>query len=94
MTAFAGAVAATVAAFGIDAIYTPRGGGPGPVRVIMKRADTIVGFGEKRIHAETATFELRASDVANRRPDHQLTWAARRSSGRSLAFALHVDHCR
>jgi hypothetical protein len=42
------------------------------VRVIAKRPDTIVGFGETRIHAETATFELRASEVANPRPDDQL----------------------
>jgi hypothetical protein len=41
--------------------------------VIAKRPDTIVGFGETRIHAETATFELRASGVANPRPDDQLT---------------------
>ena len=42
------------------------------MRVIARRPDTIVGFGETRIHAETATFELRVSDVANPRPDHQL----------------------
>jgi hypothetical protein len=39
------------------------------VRVIARRPDTIVGFGETRIHAETATFEVRASEVANPRPD-------------------------
>ena len=72
MTAFAGAVDATFAAFGIDATYTPAGGDPVPVRVIAKRPDTIVGFGETRISAETATFELRASEVANPRPDDQL----------------------
>jgi hypothetical protein len=73
MTVFQGAVDATFAAFGIDAVYTPAGGDPVSVRVIAKRPDTIVGFGETRIHAETATFELRASDVANPRPDDQLT---------------------
>jgi hypothetical protein len=46
MTAFAGAVNATFAAFGIDAVYTPAGGEPIPVRVIARRSDTIVGFGE------------------------------------------------
>jgi hypothetical protein len=69
MTVFQGAVDATFAAFGIDAVYTPAGGEPVSVRVI---ADTIVGFGETRIHAETATFELRASEFANPRPDDQL----------------------
>jgi hypothetical protein len=73
MTVFAGAVDATFVAFGIDALYTPAGGEPVPVRVIAKRPDTIVGFGETRIHAETATFELRASEVAIPRPDDQLT---------------------
>jgi hypothetical protein len=39
---------------------------PVPVPVIAKRPDTILGFGETRIHAETATFEVRASKVASR----------------------------
>ena len=73
MTVFQGAVDATFATFGIDAVYTPAGGDPIPVRVIARRPDTILGFGETRIHAETATFELRASEVANPRPDDQLT---------------------
>jgi hypothetical protein len=73
MTVFAGAVDATFAAFGIDAVYTPVGGEAVPVRVIARRPDTIVGFGETRILAETATFEVRASEVANPQPDDQLT---------------------
>ena len=73
MTAFQGAVDATFAAFGIDAVYTPVAGEPVAVRVIARRPDTIVGFGETRIHAETATFEVRASEVASPRPDDQLT---------------------
>ena len=73
MTVFAGAVDATIAAFGVDAVFTPAGGERVSVRVIARRPDTIVGFGETRIHAETVTFELRASEVANPRPDDQLT---------------------
>jgi hypothetical protein len=73
MEAFAGAVEATFAAFGIDAVYTPMGGDPVTVRVIARRPDTIVGFGETRLHAETATFEIRASEVAAPRPGDQLT---------------------
>ena len=68
-----GAVDATFAAFGMDAVYTPAGGEPVTVRVIARRPDTIVGFGETRIHAETATFELRASEIASPRPGDQLT---------------------
>jgi hypothetical protein len=73
MTAFQDAVDATFAAFGIEATYTPAGGDPIQVRVIARRPDTIVGFGETRIHAETATFELRANEVASPRPGDQLT---------------------
>jgi hypothetical protein len=72
MTVFQDAVDVTFAAFGIDAAYTPTGGDPIPVRVIARRPDTIVGFGETRVHAETATFEVRASEVASPRPDDQL----------------------
>jgi hypothetical protein len=68
---FAGAVDAAFAAFGIDAVYTQASGESVPVRVIARRPDTIVGFGDTRIHAETATFELRASEVANPRPGDQ-----------------------
>jgi hypothetical protein len=73
MTAFGGPVDAISEAFGIDAVYTPAGGDPVSVRVIARRPDAIVGFGETRIHAETATFELRASEVANPRSGDQLT---------------------
>jgi hypothetical protein len=84
MTVFAGAVDATFAAFGIDAVHTPaRGGGPVSVRVIAKWPDTIVGFGETRIHAETATFEVRASEVANTRVPAINSRSARPSSSRA-----------
>jgi hypothetical protein len=73
MTVFEGAVDATFAAFGIDAVYTSAGAEPVPVRVIARRPDTIVGFGETRIHAETTTFEVRAGEVASPRAGDQLT---------------------
>jgi hypothetical protein len=73
MTVFQAAVDATFAAFGIDAIYAPAGGEPVSVRVIARRPDAIVGFGDTRIHTETATFEVRASEVANPRPGDQLS---------------------
>jgi hypothetical protein len=73
MTVFAGAVDATFAAFGFDTLYMPAGAEPVPVRVIARRPDTIVGFGDTRIHAATATFEVRASEVASPRPGDTLT---------------------
>jgi hypothetical protein len=75
MTVFQGALDATFAAFGIEATYTPAGGEVVSVRVIARRPDTILGHGETRIHAETATFELRASEVASPRSGDQLTVA-------------------
>jgi len=72
MTVFQGAVDATFVAFGIDAVYIPASGEAATVRVIARRPDTIVGLGETRIHAETATFELRASEAAKPRPNDQL----------------------
>jgi hypothetical protein len=42
------------------------------VRVIARRPDPIVGLGETRIHAETATCEVRASEGVNPRPNDQL----------------------
>jgi hypothetical protein len=99
MTVFQGAVDATFAAFGIDAVYTPAGGDPVLVRVIARRPDAIVRFGDTRIHAETATFELRASEISNPRPDDQLTVGAetfvvqgepeRRDPDR-LVWTLHI----
>jgi hypothetical protein len=68
---FAGAVDATFVAFGIDAASTPAEGEPLSVRVIARRPDMIVGFAETRIHAETATLEVRAGEVAS--PDDELT---------------------
>ena len=94
MTVFQGAVDATFAAFGIDAIYTPAGGEPVPVRVIARRPDTIVGFGETRIHAETATFELRASEVATRAPAISSPSVAKPSSSRaSRSGAIPIGWC-
>ena len=78
MTVFLGAVDATFTAFGLDATYTPGGGEPVPVRVIARRPDTTVGFGDTRIHAETATFEVRASEVANPHPTTSSSSMARR----------------
>jgi hypothetical protein len=66
-------VDATFAAFGIDAFYAPAGGEPVSVRVIAKRPDAIVGFGETRIPAEIATCEAGVSEVESPHPGDQLT---------------------
>lgn len=61
----------------------PAGGEPVLVWVIVRRPDTIVHFGETRIHSETVTFALRASAVANPRPGISLAWPARPWSSRA-----------
>ena len=66
------AVDAVFFTFGVAATFTPNGGDPIAVTIIAKRPDEVVGFGDTRIHAETATFEVRASEVANPRPGDRL----------------------
>ncbi len=58
----------TFAEFGVDAIFTPSDGSSVNVRVIAKQPDEIVGFGDTRVHTETALFEVRASEVAQPSP--------------------------
>jgi hypothetical protein len=85
MTVFEGALDATFAAFGIDAVYTPAGGDPVGVRVIARRPDTIIGFGELRITPETATRQgvvLRPEDVRDDEIREALINEANRLYGR------------
>ena len=92
MTVFQGAVDATFATFGVEAVYTPAGGDPVTARVIARRPDTIVGFGETRIYTETATFEVRASGVATRARATRSPSVARLSSFRaSRSGATLID---
>jgi len=72
---FGRAVDACFRHLGVAAVYTPDGGAPLDIRVIAKRPDEIVGFGDTRIHAETALFDVRVSDVAAPRPGDRLTVA-------------------
>ena len=59
--------------FGVDALYSPQGGTALNIRVIAIRPDEIAGFGETRIHAETALFDVRVSELAQIQPDDLLT---------------------
>ncbi|MBT3399002.1 MAG: hypothetical protein HN904_09650 [Victivallales bacterium] len=61
------------AEFGVDALYTPQGGTSVNIRAIATRPDEIVGFGDTRVHAETALFEIRVSEVSQPRPGDLLT---------------------
>ena len=66
------AVDAVFHQFGVDVIFTPDGGPPVSVRVLAKRPDEIIGFGETRIHTETAVFEVRVNEVAEPRPGDRI----------------------
>ncbi len=55
------------------AVYTPDGAEPVDVRVIAKRPDEIVGFGETRIHAGTTLFDVRSSEIAEPHPGDGLS---------------------
>jgi len=59
--------------FGVDALYSPQEGAAVNIQVIAIRPDEIVGFGETRVHAETALFEIRVSELAQPRPDDLLS---------------------
>jgi hypothetical protein len=72
MTSMGSAIDGVFDAFGSSATYVPAGGDPLVVKVIARRPDAVLGFGETRIHAETATFEVRANEVVDPRPGDQL----------------------
>lgn len=55
-----------------DAVFLPEGEEPVSVRVIARRPDRVLEFGDARLHAETAVFEVRASEVPNPRPGERL----------------------
>jgi hypothetical protein len=89
MTVFQGAVDATFAAFGIDAVYTPAAGEPIAVQVIARRPDTIVGFGETSIHAETV-IPTGSPSRCMRRHSSFVTELARQELVRTLAGGRRV----
>jgi len=59
--------------FGVDALYSPQEGTAVNIRVIAIRPDEIVGFGETRVHSETALYEARVSELDQPRSDDLLT---------------------
>jgi hypothetical protein len=74
MSAFAAAVGALFADpnIGVQAHYTPDGGTPVLVRVVLRRADEITGFGDARLWSETTRIDLRVAEVPNPRPGDRI----------------------
>ena len=54
-----------------EAVYTPNGGSPTPVRVVTRRADAVTEFGDARVWSETTRVDLRVSEVPTPRPWRQ-----------------------
>lgn len=66
MSAFATAIDALFADpnLALDGVYRASGTDPGvPVRVILRRPDQIVAYGDTRIVSETVSIDIRTSEV-------------------------------
>jgi hypothetical protein len=55
-----------------DAVYVADGGTPILVRVTLRRADDITGFGDARLWSETTRIDLRVVEVPVPRPGDRL----------------------
>tara|TARA_R110002073_G_scaffold11117_24_gene51468 strand:+ start:1612 stop:1926 length:315 start_codon:yes stop_codon:yes gene_type:complete len=56
-----------------EATYIASGGGaPRLIRVVMRRADAITGFGEARLWSETTRIDLRVAEVPAPRPEDRI----------------------
>ena len=65
MTIQATAVDRIYRTFGKDATYTPSGGSAKTVKVLVRRPDEFVEFGDTQVRSEKALFEVRVSEAAN-----------------------------
>lgn len=66
MSAFAAAIDALFADpnLALDGVYRAAGAPGVPVRVILRRPDQIVAYGDTRIVSETVSIDIRTSEVA------------------------------
>jgi hypothetical protein len=55
-----------------EAIWQPADGEPFPVRVIARRADEVIGFGEAQLWSEAAKFDVRVAEVPSPHPGDRL----------------------
>jgi hypothetical protein len=55
-----------------DATYTADGSSPVLVRVVMRRADEITGFGDARLWSESTRIDLRVAEVLSPRPGDRI----------------------
>ena len=50
---------------GEPAIYTPEDGSPKSIKVMPRRPDEIIGFGDASISSNTAMFDIRVAEISN-----------------------------
>ena len=55
-----------------DATYIADGGTPQLIRVVMRRADEVTGFGDARLWSETTRIDLRVAEVQAPRPGDRI----------------------
>ena len=55
-----------------DAVYTPDGGIPQLLRVVLRRADDVSSFGDARLWSETTRVDLRVAEVPAPRPGDRI----------------------
>lgn len=74
MSAFSAAVDALFADpnLGVAATFTPDSGLPLSVRVMARRPDRAMAFGDARLASDSTLFDLRVSEVAAPRPGDRL----------------------
>ena len=55
-----------------EATFIAHGGQPQLIRVVMRRADEVTGFGDARIWSETTRVDLRVAEVQAPRPGDRI----------------------
>ena len=56
----------------IEATFIAGGDAPQLIRVVMRRADDVTGFGDARLWSETIRIDLRVAEVPNPRPGDRI----------------------
>jgi hypothetical protein len=74
MTVFAAAIDNLFAdpSIAFEATYIAAGGAPQLIRVVMRRADEVTGFGDARLWSETTRIDLRVAEVPQPRPGDRI----------------------
>ena len=53
---------------GRDAVYSAQGSDPVTIRIMARRADQVLDFGDTRVHTGNIMFDVRVSEVSDPAP--------------------------